>query len=585
MTAPPRRFSIVIPTFNRRDVLLDGIASVVAARRPWPCELIVVVDGSTDGTLEAVEDLDLPLPLTVLFQGNQGAAAARNLGAAAAHGCRLLFLDDDMTIDPELLVEHDRALGAGADVAVGHMRLDARSPHTILSRGVQRWAETREARLERSAGRLGVADFLSGQLSVSAEWFSAIGGFDEDLNAKGTFGGEDTDLVFRLMQAGAWITFVPRAVSYQRYVVTAEQNIRQWRQAGRADVTLSVKHPGLGATLFANHQGAKLRGRTTRVLAALPESVTTALESHVVKRVDDGRLDLPTEFAFAKLRDVSYWRGNRESGGIRATGDAGVRILAYHSVEEVDDAQIGQYCVSPERFATQIHSLLEAGHTFIDTDTLLEHLDGRPLKPGSVLLTFDDAYRNLIERAVPVLSPLGISGVVCVVSSQLGGVNAWDADSGAAQLPLLTAAELRDLRASGWEIASHTERHAHLTALDPAALRADLERSRAALAEAVGTAPRLVAYPYGEHNRLVRAATRATGHTAGMALTTGRRVPSGDVRYTLPRIEVQRDTTPGELLHRLAAPPRSSVRQLMRGELSGMRHRLPSRLSRKGAVR
>lgn len=584
MTAPPRRFSIIVPTFNRRDVLLDGIASVVAARRPWPCELIVVVDGSTDGTLEAVEDLDLPLPLTVLFQGNQGAAAARNLGAAAARGERLLFLDDDMTVDPELLVEHDRALNAGADAAVGHMRLDARSPHTILSRGVQRWAESRRARLDRSAGRLGVADFLSGQLSVGTGWFSAIGGFDEELTAKGTFGGEDTDLVYRLLQAGARIRFSPGAVSYQRYVVTAEQNIRQWRQAGRADAALSVKHPGLGATLFANHQGHTLGGRAARALAALPEPVTTAVGSHVVKRADGGRLDMPTEFAYAKLRDISYWRGSRENGGIQTTGDAGVRILAYHSVEEVHDSQIGQYCVPPERFAAQIHALLEAGHTFIDTDTLLEHLDGRPVEPGSVLLTFDDAYRNLIERATPVLSPLGITGVVCVVSSQLGGVNAWDAHSGAVQLPLLTATELRSLRSVGWEIASHTERHAHLTALDPAALRADLETSRAALAEAVSMPPRLVAYPYGEHNRLVRAATRAAGHSAGLALTTDRRMPAGDVRYTLPRIEVQRDTTPVELLHRLAEPPRSRTRQRLRSELSGVRRRLPGR-SPKGATR
>src|SRR3954451_12058345 len=91
-------FSIIIPTFNRRDIVLDTVTSLVATRRPWPCELIVVVDGSRDGTVEALRSLDLPLPLTVHEQPNQGSAAARNAGAAAARGRYLLFLDDDMTV-------------------------------------------------------------------------------------------------------------------------------------------------------------------------------------------------------------------------------------------------------------------------------------------------------------------------------------------------------------------------------------------------------------------------------------------------------------------------------------------------------
>src|SRR5438874_1647135 len=92
-------FSIIVPTYNRRDVVLDTVASIAAARRPWPCELIVVVDGSQDGTAEALSRLELPLPVTVLQQANAGAAAARNAGAGAARGRFLLFLDDDMTIE------------------------------------------------------------------------------------------------------------------------------------------------------------------------------------------------------------------------------------------------------------------------------------------------------------------------------------------------------------------------------------------------------------------------------------------------------------------------------------------------------
>ena len=58
--------------------------------------MVVVVDGSTDGTAEALRRLDIPFALKVVEQPNQGRAAAVNAGAGAAEGELLLILDDDM---------------------------------------------------------------------------------------------------------------------------------------------------------------------------------------------------------------------------------------------------------------------------------------------------------------------------------------------------------------------------------------------------------------------------------------------------------------------------------------------------------
>ena len=83
------RFSIVVPTYNRRDVLVESMRSLAALETPWPVELVVVVDGSTDGTAEAARAVPLPFPVRVIEQPNGGAASARNTGAAqvspAAH--------------------------------------------------------------------------------------------------------------------------------------------------------------------------------------------------------------------------------------------------------------------------------------------------------------------------------------------------------------------------------------------------------------------------------------------------------------------------------------------------------------------
>ncbi|MFB9356758.1 glycosyltransferase [Actinoplanes nipponensis] len=557
MDASSVLFSIIIPTYERRDIVLSTVSSVVATRRPWPCELIVVVDGSRDGTVEALRGLDLPLPLTVHEQPNQGSAAARNAGAAAARGRYLLFLDDDMTVEADLLVEHGKTLAAGADAVVGHMELDPRSPRNLLTRGIERWAAQRKARLDRSAGRLGVGDFLSGQLSVRAEWFARLGGFDAGLTANGTFGGEDTDLVYRLLQDGARVRANLSAVSHQHYVVSPEQNIRQWTQAGRADTMLARKHPGLGAILTANHGGNTAAGRLLRALAMLPDGVTRAAGEVVVRRVGRGRMDLPTEYLFARFRDSVYWRAVRQNGGLDVSADAGPLILAYHAIADLTDSRNGQYGVPPELFAEHIAALREAGHRFIDADDLLEHLDGRPLPPRSVLLTFDDAYSSVLTDAAPVLDRLGIRGVVCVVGDQIGGYNAWVADHGGARLPLLDAAQLATLRAGGWEIASHSRRHAHLTTLGAGDLRADLRAGRDALTAAGLGTPRIFVYPYGEHDSRLRAHVRRAGFDAALAVTTEHAHPGPHNRYALPRVEAKRDTTPAALLRMMADPART----------------------------
>ena len=163
--------------------------------------MVVVVDGSADGTACALRALDVPFPMTVLEQPNNGAAAARNRGAAAAVGDIVLFLDDDMRAAPDLLEAHEQRYRAGADAVMGHVPIDPQSPPSLLTLGAEDWAEQRRERLAAGAP-LTVSDLLTGQLSVRRDVFSALGGFEEDSQGR-RLRREDTDFGHRLL-AGGW---------------------------------------------------------------------------------------------------------------------------------------------------------------------------------------------------------------------------------------------------------------------------------------------------------------------------------------------------------------------------------------------
>jgi GT2 family glycosyltransferase/peptidoglycan/xylan/chitin deacetylase (PgdA/CDA1 family) len=566
------RFSIVVPTYERRDVLVESMRSLARLETPWPVELVVVVDGSTDGSADAARAVDIPFPVTVVEQANAGAAAARNRGAATARGQYLLFLDDDMTADPRLLVEHDAVLGAGADAAVGHIPLHPDSPRTLLTPGVDRWVRLRHERLTRTEGQLALGDLLTGQLSVRAELFRAAGGFDEDFNAAGSFGAEDTDFLHRLLTGGAAVRYAPGAVTWQRYVVTPDQYLRQWKQGGRADAVLTRKHPELARTLADQHGAGTPAGRVLRRLApVVPSRVGRALAAPVVARARRGGSDLLTRWAFARVRDALYWRGLAELGGFPLAG-APV-VLAYHAVEDIDDAVIGPWCVTPEAFTGHVDALQAAGARFVGVRDLLAWLDGTPLPPRSVLLTFDDGYADLLENAAPLLEERSIPALVLVVGEQLGGWNEWDAARGAAKLPLLSPGQLRELTTRGWDVGLHSATHAHLVHLDDEALGHELAQPLRALDEHGLPVVPVLAYPHGEHDARVRAAVRAAGYAAAFALEGRRPSTSARGRFALPRVEVRRDTTPEALVAAVLDPPRAPVREVER-ELRGVARRL-----------
>src|SRR5437867_2751922 len=145
------KVSVVIPTYNRRAVLARTLPTVLAQDFPLDgYEVIVVVDGSTDDTVELLYSLKPRCALRVFEQPNRGPASARNVGIRAARGHFVIFLDDDMLCDPGLLREQIAAhTGADAYVVLGVNLVALESPLTLATDYTRAYVQDQIERLTR----------------------------------------------------------------------------------------------------------------------------------------------------------------------------------------------------------------------------------------------------------------------------------------------------------------------------------------------------------------------------------------------------------------------------------------------------
>lgn len=545
------RFSVVIPTYERRETVVRSVLAL-QNQELRDFEVVVAVDGSSDGTAAALRALSPSFPLRVLEQPNQGRAAAVNAGAAAASGEILLVLDDDMSADPRLLAEHDRSHRQGADVVMGDIPLDPDSPRNLLSWGVGWWARSRCERLSSGEEEIGIADLLTGQMSISRGAFAEIGGFDVSFTREGLFGGEDLDLGYRLQKAGRRVVFNPRAISFQHYAVDPLAYLDRAYESGRADWELVAKHPELSARM----QGSpRFTTRRTRLLLTpllrTPRGLSMPLRLGAATIVRSRRNTPRLRRLFFAVRTLEYLRGKQAAQ--RAEGGGEAIVLAFHSLSDLSgDRVLAEYGVTPEALAAQLDALAERGHRFVGLDLLLAALEGRaPLPEKATLVTFDDAYEDLVPAAVEVLGERGIPAVVFAVSGQIGGSNEWDRHLGAAELPLLDAEGLRALRAGGIEIGSHTVSHPQLTKVDEPAVTVELRDSAEQIEGAGLPRPRVLAYPHGEWSPSIAEAAVAAGYAAAFTIDPGWIRP-GSSPWALPRVEVLASDTPARLRFKLA---------------------------------
>lgn len=196
-------------------------------------------------------------------------------------------------------------------------------------------------------------------------------------------------------------------------------------------------------------------------------------------------------------------------------------MVAFHRVNDTIDAD-GLTCGAAkfEAFCTffQRHFRVISLSEF-----LANRRAGMDLR-GTLVITFDDGYQDNFRVAAPILQRLGLPASFFVTTGFIGTevVAPWDADL--LRQPWMSWDEVRELKAMGFEIGSHTDSHIDLGTAEPAAIRADLTISKERLTQELGSPVTQFAYPFGglEHiSPISRALVREAGYACCLSCHGG----------------------------------------------------------------
>jgi len=199
--------SVLIVTWNRRADVLETIRSIYAqAYRNF--EIIVVDNGSTDGTVDAIRQ-SYPEVKLIALDRNVGISAGRNVGIAAAQGDIIFCLDSDASLAHDTLANLVHKFQTESEVGVINSKIV--NAYTKRLDGGPGWVYSERSKLDQDSEFLSWS-FSEGGAAIRREVFDQVGPFWEFL----FFGCEGQELSLRVWDAGYKVLYYPKSIVYHR---------------------------------------------------------------------------------------------------------------------------------------------------------------------------------------------------------------------------------------------------------------------------------------------------------------------------------------------------------------------------------
>jgi peptidoglycan/xylan/chitin deacetylase (PgdA/CDA1 family) len=231
------------------------------------------------------------------------------------------------------------------------------------------------------------------------------------------------------------------------------------------------------------------------------------------------------------------------AGGTDGAAARTLRVLMYHKVNDLPDNPV---TVPTSLFDEQMAQLRELGYPVVGLDAVLAHYRrGDPLPPSATLITFDDGYRDVLERALPVLKRYGYPAVLFVPIGYLGESRPLPHEEHLAARGIVNRTldwrELRELDAEGVRVECHGISHKPLTALELGEGAREIAHSKLRLEETLGREVEAFAYVKGseaDYRPVHLSLVRQAGYELGFTSVSGANGPDTD-RFRLRRYNVE----------------------------------------------
>ena len=244
-------FSVVIPTYNRLEMLMRVLAALEKQKDAPEFEVIVINDGSTDPT-ENIATMHWDLPLTFRSQPNSGPSAARNHGVTLARGRFVIFIGDDTVPEPLFLAEHARTHEETNNdpliAALGYTGWPRDERVTAFMRYINDYGLQFGYKLIRDGDTVPFNFFYTSNISIDRELLASHP-FDTTFPAAAW---EDIELAYRLDALGLKIRYNAKAVTRHYHRMTIDSFARRQYTAGKSGAIFFSKHPELGHFLGAH---------------------------------------------------------------------------------------------------------------------------------------------------------------------------------------------------------------------------------------------------------------------------------------------------------------------------------------------
>jgi peptidoglycan/xylan/chitin deacetylase (PgdA/CDA1 family) len=212
-----------------------------------------------------------------------------------------------------------------------------------------------------------------------------------------------------------------------------------------------------------------------------------------------------------------------KTSSAKKAGTYTVPVLMYHSIKYQDGNPVR---MSQDRFEAQMKWLSGNGYTTLTMDELFDHISKeKTFSPKSVVIAFDDGYRDNYTNAFPIIKKYGIHATIFMITGSIGHND------------YLTADQIKEMSANGVDIQGHTVHHPNLDELAYDKQYNELKDSKECLEKLTGKTVQYIAYPMGRYNDNTIKALKALGYKMAFKMSGGF-ASVYDSRYLVNRVYV-----------------------------------------------